>query len=189
MGLLNEALTLLGLTADWDASAGRHELSVPKTRAEQRELAEAIRRIPGRYGNRLSARAREQVTAAAGAGQWEEAIDHLITALRARAETITVGEGEELRDVLEALNMPADCLDALLVNHSVTSHCTTGRTTCRPPQRNPTLRLGKVRFRGRSPGLKRRRKGPGSADISSPSVTTQGSNWGNTPPSREAPFL
>jgi hypothetical protein len=113
MGLLNEALAFLGLTAD---SAGRYELTVPRTRAEQRELAEAMRRMPGRYAARLSARAASKITAAAAAGQWEKAIDQLITTLHARAEVITAAEREELCAVLKALNRPTECLDTLLVH-------------------------------------------------------------------------
>jgi hypothetical protein len=74
-----------------------------------------MRRMPGLYATRLSARAVEEITAAAAAGQWEKAIDQLITALHARAETITAGELEELRAVLKALNMPTECVGTLLV--------------------------------------------------------------------------
>ena len=114
MGLLNEALAFLGLTADSDARAGRYELTVPRARAEQRELAEAMRRMPGRYANRLSAQAASGITAAAAAGQWEKAIDQLTTTLHARAEIITAAEREELCAVLKALNMPSECVDTLL---------------------------------------------------------------------------
>jgi hypothetical protein len=116
VGLLNEALAFLGLTADSAAGAGRYELAVPKTRAEQRELAEAMREIPGRYAARLSARSVEEITATAAAGQWEKAIDQLIIALHARAEIITAGEREELGGVLKVLGMSAECLEALLVH-------------------------------------------------------------------------
>jgi hypothetical protein len=75
-------------------------LTVSKTRAEQRELAEAMRRMPGCYAARLSARSIEEITATAAAGQWENAIDQLITALHARAEIITAAEREELSGVL-----------------------------------------------------------------------------------------
>jgi hypothetical protein len=116
MSLLNEALAFLGLTATPAAAADRYESRVPGTRKEQREPAEAMRRMPGLYATRLSARAVEEITAAAAAGQWEKAIDQLITALHARAETITAGELEELRAVLKALNMPTEFLGTLLVH-------------------------------------------------------------------------
>jgi hypothetical protein len=65
-----------------------------QSRKEQRELAEAMRRLPGRYADRLSARTREKIAGAAAAGQWERAIDQLITTLHARAEIITAAERE-----------------------------------------------------------------------------------------------
>jgi hypothetical protein len=116
MGLLNEALAFLGLTADSCSSAGRHELTAPRTRAEQRGLAQAMRWLPRHYATRLSARTLEEITTAAATGQWETAIDQLITTLHARAETITDSEREELRAVMEVLNMSTDCLDTLVVS-------------------------------------------------------------------------
>lgn len=41
-------------------------------------------------------------------------MDELITALDARAEAVTLEEREELRAVLEALDMPGHLADALL---------------------------------------------------------------------------
>jgi hypothetical protein len=49
--------------------------------------AEVVRQMPGRYAGRLSARALEEITGAAAAGQWEKAIDQLIMALHARWRT------------------------------------------------------------------------------------------------------
>jgi hypothetical protein len=114
MSVLSEALEFLGLAADSDASAGRYELRVARTRKEQRELAEAMRGLPGRFADRLSARTVEQVRGAAAAGRWEQAIDELIMALDTRAEMVTDQEREELRAVLEALDMPGEQVDALL---------------------------------------------------------------------------
>jgi serine/threonine protein kinase HipA of HipAB toxin-antitoxin module len=84
-----------------------------RTRQEQQELAATMRRLPGRFADRLSARALERVTGAAAAGRWEEALDELITALHARAEVITADERAELRTVLAAMNMDGDRVDGL----------------------------------------------------------------------------
>jgi hypothetical protein len=114
MSVLSEALEFLGLTGGSEASAGRYELRVARTRKEQRELAEAMRRLPGRFADRLPARTVEQIRGAAAAGRWEQAVDELITALRARAEAVTLEEHADLRDVLKALEMPGEPADALL---------------------------------------------------------------------------
>jgi hypothetical protein len=86
---------------------------VARTRKEQRELADAMRRLPDRFADRLPARTVEQVRGAAAAGRWEHAVDELIIALQARAEAVTVEEREHLRHVLKALEMPDEPVDAL----------------------------------------------------------------------------
>ena len=113
MGVLGEALEFLGLTEDSRVGNGRYELVITKTRKEQRELAATMRRLPDRFADRLSAQDLQQVRGAAAAGQWERAIDELITALHARSEAVTGQECEELRAVLEALAMPAERIDAV----------------------------------------------------------------------------
>lgn len=114
MSVLSEALEYLGLAAGSKVPGGRYEVQMARTRKEQRALASAMRALPGRFADRLSARTVEQVRAAAAAGQWEQAVDELIIALHTRAEAITDQEREELHAVLEALEMPAERADALL---------------------------------------------------------------------------
>jgi hypothetical protein len=114
MSVFNEALELLGL-AGGSARYRRQEFAMTRTRQEQRELAETMRTLPGRFADRLSARTLQQVTGAAAAGRWEEAVEALIIALQARTEMVTRAEREELCAVLEALNMPREHLDVLLL--------------------------------------------------------------------------
>jgi hypothetical protein len=114
MSVLSEALEYLGLAAGTEVPGGRYEVRIARTRKEQRELAEAMRRLPGRFADRLSPRTVEQVRGAAAAGRWEQAVDELIIALHARAEAVTDQEREQLRAVLEALEMPGERADALL---------------------------------------------------------------------------
>jgi hypothetical protein len=115
MSVLNEALGFLGLAGGSNARNGRYEPSMAKPRKEQRDLAEAMRRLPGRYADRLSARTVQRITGAAAAGQWEKAVDELITALHARAEAVTAAERDDLHALLDALNMPAERVDNLAV--------------------------------------------------------------------------
>jgi hypothetical protein len=80
-----------------------------------RELAQTMRHLPGRYTNRLGPRTLQRVTSAAAAGQFEKAVEKLIWSLRVRAEAVTADERDELRAVLDAMNMPHDRIDSLAV--------------------------------------------------------------------------
>lgn len=113
MNVLSEALEVLGLAGGSTYGQERTELSMARTRSEQRELADRMRRLPGMFADRISARTLEKVTDAASAGRWEQAVDDLILALHARSEPVTDQECIELHLVLEALCMPAERLDAL----------------------------------------------------------------------------
>jgi hypothetical protein len=80
MSVLNEALGFLGLAGGSNARNGRYEPGMAKPRKEQRDLAEAMRQLPGRYADRLSARTLQRIIGAAAAGQWENAVNELIAA-------------------------------------------------------------------------------------------------------------
>jgi hypothetical protein len=114
MGVLNEALELLGLATGYNRHS-RLEAGTARTPQEQRELAATMRGLSSRFADRLSAGVLERITSAAAAGRWEEAVDELVTALYARAETLTAAEGEELGAVVAALNMPGELLTGLLI--------------------------------------------------------------------------
>jgi thioredoxin-like negative regulator of GroEL len=113
MSVLHEALEFLGLAAGSGAPGDQCELGMARTRKKQRELAERMRRLPGRFGDRLSARTLAEVRRSAAAGQWEKALDKLITGLHARGEAVSVEEREELLAVLRALDMPRERVDGL----------------------------------------------------------------------------
>jgi hypothetical protein len=106
-------LELLGLAGGSMDGQERTELSMARTRSEQRELADRMRRLPGLFADRISARTLKKVSDAASAGAWEQAVDDLIVALQARAEPVTDQERIELHLVVEALCMPAERVDAL----------------------------------------------------------------------------
>jgi hypothetical protein len=80
-----------------------------------RELAQTMRHLPGRYTGRIGPRTLQRVTSAAAAGQFERAVERLIRSLHVRAEPVTAGERDELRAVLEAMNMPDDRIDGLVL--------------------------------------------------------------------------
>lgn len=111
--MLSEALAYLGI-ATGPHHYDRQSCSA-MTRQAQRELAAKMRVLPGRFADRLPARALERIIGAAAAGRWEEAVDDLITVLHTRGAAITVCEREELRTVLEAMNMAGGHLDTVPV--------------------------------------------------------------------------
>jgi hypothetical protein len=113
MSVLNEALQFLGLAGGTPRYCGSAPCA-SRPRQEQRELAATMRTLPGRFADRVSSSALERITGAAAAGRWEEAVDELITALCARAEAVTDQERDELRAVLEAMNMDGERVDGLL---------------------------------------------------------------------------
>jgi hypothetical protein len=80
---------------------------------DHRELAQMIRRAPGRYYGRLPQRALAKVTGAAAVGQWEKAVEELIISLSAHAVPLTAEERQELRAILEAMHMSGYWADAL----------------------------------------------------------------------------
>lgn len=120
MNMLNEALEFLGLGTDSDTHGGPYKLIMPRTREEQRELAEAMRQLPGRFADRVPAHALDQVNIAAAAGRWEQAVDKLISALHDCGEAITDQEHDKLHAVLQALDMPGERLHASM-GHRTTS--------------------------------------------------------------------
>ena len=112
MAVLTEAL--VHLVGGW--KAGRCESGDWNwTPMEHRGLADAMRRLPGRYADRLHPRTLERITGAVAAGRWERAVDQLITALCCGAETVTPEERDELRAVLDAMNMSGERVDPLLL--------------------------------------------------------------------------
>jgi hypothetical protein len=113
MSVLNEALQFLGLAGGVARNRGPAPCA-SRPRQEQRELAEAMRALPGRFADRLSASALERITGAAAGGRWEEAVEELITALHARAEAVTDQERDELHAACEAMNMDGERVDGLL---------------------------------------------------------------------------
>ncbi|MDN3358111.1 hypothetical protein [Actinomadura sp. DC4] len=111
---LNEALKFLGIVDYLDGSDGHQELVMPKHRKEQRELAEAVGRLPHHFAEHVSPAVLRQISLAAAAGRWEQATSDLIRALHARRRVITNQEYEKLRLVLQALEVPTEQLDPLL---------------------------------------------------------------------------
>jgi hypothetical protein len=88
--------------------------STPTTLRQRRELAGVMRGLPGRYTDRVPTSTLRQITGSAAAGQWEQAVDQLITVLDRLAPGITPQERDELWALSTALNMPVERVDVLV---------------------------------------------------------------------------
>ncbi|WP_433473644.1 hypothetical protein ACQPZP_33235 [Spirillospora sp. CA-142024] len=88
------------------------------SRSEQRELAGKMRALPGLHAGRLPARTLERISMLAGAGQWEKAVDQLITSLSSHRETLSSTEHDDLHALAKTLGLPTGRLDALPVRLS-----------------------------------------------------------------------
>lgn len=105
MCVMNEVLQILGLA--------RPALVNSPAAVDNQELANTLRRLPGRYHDRLPGSTLQRVTGSAASGQWEKAVDQLVMALYTRDAPVTADERDELRDVLQALDMPTHRVDTL----------------------------------------------------------------------------
>ncbi|TDC45325.1 hypothetical protein E1281_30700 [Actinomadura sp. KC345] len=72
-----------------------------------------MRRLPGRFQDRLPPTVLERITGGAASGQWEKAIDQLVMALYMRDAPVSAVERAELRGALRALGLPTRRVDRL----------------------------------------------------------------------------
>ena len=79
-----------------------------------RELAQAIRRLPERFSDRLPDRTLQRISIAASGGQWQQVLDDLIASLHAFNQPVTAEEHDQLRAALEALSLPTGPLHELV---------------------------------------------------------------------------
>lgn len=113
MTTLDDAMRFLGLTKEPARRPEPYEFVITRSRAERRELGEEIRRLPDRYAGRLPAETVKSIGDAATAGEWEEAIRRLVSALYGQGHAISAAERHDLAAVVRALNLPAELLDRL----------------------------------------------------------------------------
>jgi hypothetical protein len=86
-------------------------------RLEQREVARAVRCLPGRFTDRLPARTLQRISIAASGGQWERVVADLIASLRAHNQPVTPEERDQLHAVLKTLRLPTGALFDLDMRH------------------------------------------------------------------------
>ncbi|MEU8303175.1 hypothetical protein AB0C84_06390 [Actinomadura sp. NPDC048955] len=106
---MDQMVRLLGLTRPPPEPAS----APPLAAAQHRELADAMRCLPGGFQDRLPASTLRRVADSAALGRWEKAIGELIMGLYMRDAPVSATERGELRDALQALGVPAHRLDRL----------------------------------------------------------------------------
>lgn len=117
MRLLLDVLWVLRAAVGWQARySGPGSAGVTGPGMGRRELVQAMRHLPGRYADRLGARTLDRIAGASASGQWERAVKVLIAALHTRAQPITLQEREELRALLQALDLPGERVDKLTLH-------------------------------------------------------------------------
>lgn len=81
----------------------------------ENELAARVNALPGRFAGRLEPTGLADVSDAALAGEWGEAVDVLVAGLVKTQVPVTASECDELRELLTAMGMPADPVAGLNV--------------------------------------------------------------------------
>jgi hypothetical protein len=109
---LVQTLRVLLLTRTWHRP-GQRRKTRETVKLEQREVARAVRCLPGRFTDRLPERTLQRISIAASGGQWERVMADLIASLRAHNQSVTPEERDQLHALLEALNLPTGALHDL----------------------------------------------------------------------------
>jgi hypothetical protein len=79
------------------------------------EMLDRVNALPDHFAARLEPSTFSQVRSAARAGEWGEAVDNLIAGLAETRAAVTPAERDELRSLLDAMDLPTDLTDALNV--------------------------------------------------------------------------
>jgi len=96
----------------WPVPGGRGVQQNPtwSMNPDEARLARMMKRLPGRFCDRLNAEDIVALLAMAEAGEWAEEADLLIATLAAGQQSVTDEERCDLADVLVQVNLPADQL-------------------------------------------------------------------------------
>lgn len=82
---------------------------------DEHELAQRAGALPERFADRLTATDLDLIAGARDGGEWAVVVDDLTATLAANATPVTAAERNELRDLMDAMNMPTDVIGRLNV--------------------------------------------------------------------------
>ena len=75
---------------------------------DEHELARRASVLPDQFASRLDESTNEGLRSMNRAGEWDELMDLLVAALVGLVAAVTIHEQQELRELLEAMDMPTD---------------------------------------------------------------------------------
>lgn len=82
---------------------------------DEHELARRASVLPDQFAARLDESTNNGLRSMNGGGEWDELMDLLVAALVGLGAAVTTGEQQELRELLEAMDMPTDSVQHLTV--------------------------------------------------------------------------
>lgn len=82
---------------------------------DRSELSRRAKALPDRFADRLDPTGLRHIREDLGGGEWGEGLDNLLAGLAKAAALITHEEHEELAELLAAIGMHTDRLDALTI--------------------------------------------------------------------------
>jgi hypothetical protein len=82
---------------------------------KESEVIERAKALPDRYANRVRPQDLDGMRSMADGGEWQELVDVLIASLAMTQAAVTSSERDELRFLLEAMDLPAGQLAELNV--------------------------------------------------------------------------
>ena len=77
------------------------------------EVIEHTEALPDHYANRVRPEDLAGMRSMAGGGEWQELVDLLIASLALTQAPVTAGECDELRSLVEAMDLPTSPLAGL----------------------------------------------------------------------------
>ncbi len=82
---------------------------------DEHELVRRVSVLPDQFASRLDESTNDGLRSMNNGGEWDELMDLLVTALAGRGAAVTAGEQQELRELLEAVHMPTEPVNRLMV--------------------------------------------------------------------------
>jgi hypothetical protein len=80
---------------------------------DERELVKRCRALPGRFADRLSPKDLADVEEFSSVGEWDEEVDLLLSGLNNGGQTISAKERDEIKALLDHMQMSHDRLNTL----------------------------------------------------------------------------
>jgi hypothetical protein len=82
---------------------------------KESEVIERVEALPERYAGRVRLEDLDGLRSMAGGGEWQELVELLVASLGLTQASVSAAERDELRSLLEAMNLPTDALTEVKV--------------------------------------------------------------------------